>query len=443
MPITEVCRTFMKIVCFPHFFYLSEVSRLIEIGTALRKLGQEVVFFSHGGPYESLAREAGFEVVSIAPTMPPQRAKEYMTYNRGEGSHSLSSSFFTYEELKEYVPAEADALRQVSADAVLIGWNLPSYLSVQVVGIPIMVQQPGPWTAPFFDRKMAEFAPAIAGGSIVSLFHHLPMNRLVNWLMPRARLWIEPFNQLALELGLPQYKSTLDFMAGDLTLVMDTPSILGISPEELEDYCPVHPEFFHKPPKYRYGGPCYARLPGGVPDNVRKHFDTPRTKLYCAMGVSGSPKVLRSIIDIVRGLDLQTLIVTTTILDDDQSGSSGQVLVESHVPAHLVNPMADIAITHGGAGTVQTAIHSGTPLVGIPMHQEQAGNVSLVKRRGAGLMLWKQELSRKRLASALETLVTDSQFRNNMKQLKLEQDQVDGAARAAQEIVYFLSHRTA
>ncbi len=428
----------MKIVCFPHFFYLSEVSRLIEIGNALRKLEQEVFFFSHGGPYESFAREAGFDVVSINPTMSPERANEYMRYNRGEGSKSLSSSFFTYEELKAYVPAEADALRQVNADAVLIGWNLPSYLSVQLAGIPIIVQQPGPWTAPFFDRKMAEFAPAAAGGSIVSLFHHLPMDRFVNWFMPRARLWIKPFKQLALDLGLPQYKSTLDFMAGDLTLVMDTPSILGISPEELEGYSPVHPEFFHKPPRYRYGGPCYARLPGGAPESVRDHFDTSRTRLYCAMGVSGSPKVLRSIIDIVRGFDLRTLIVTTTILDDDKYGATDQVLFESHVSAHLVNPMADVAITHGGAGTVQTAIHSGTPLVGIPMHQEQAGNISLVKRQGAGIMLWKQELTRKHLAIALETLVTDSRFRENMKRLKLEQDRIDGAAKAAQEIVDFL-----
>ena len=155
------------------------------------------------------------------------------------------------------------------------------------------------------------------------------------------------------------------------------------------------------------------------------------------MGVSGSPKVLRSIIDIVRGLDLRALIVTTTILDDN-NGSTEQVLFQSHLPAHLVNPMADIAITHGGAGTVQTAIHSGTPLVGIPMQQEQAGNISLVKRQGAGIMLWKQELTRKHLASALETLVTDSQFRENMKRLKLEQDQIDGTAKAAQEIVNFL-----
>lgn len=428
----------MKIICFPHFYYLSEVSRLIEIGKALVTLEQEVVFFSHGGPYESLARDAGFDVVSIKPAMSAERAEEYMKYNRGEGSKSLSASFFTYQELKVYVSEEVDALRQVKADAVLIGWNLPSYLSVQVVGIPIIVQQPGAWTAPFFDRKMTEFAPALAGAKVSRLLHKLPMDGLVNWLMPRMRLWIKPFNQLAQELGLPQYKSTLDFMAGDLTLVMDTPSILGIDPVDLANYIPAHPAFFHKPPVYRYGGPCYARLPGEVPEKVKEHFNTTQTKLYCAMGVSGSPDVLRAVIDIVRGLELRALIVTTTILEEGACDSSGNVLITSHVPAHLVNPMADIAVTHGGAGTVQTAIHSGTPLVGIPMHQEQAGNITLVKRQGAGMMLWKSELTRKHLATSLETLVMNEKYQVNMMRLKQEQDKIDGAANAANEIINFL-----
>ncbi|NCC32775.1 MAG: hypothetical protein EOM24_12255 [Chloroflexia bacterium] len=50
----------MKIICFPHADYLSEASRLVEIGLALRALGQEVIFFSHGGTYEYIAREASF-----------------------------------------------------------------------------------------------------------------------------------------------------------------------------------------------------------------------------------------------------------------------------------------------------------------------------------------------------------------------------------------------
>ncbi len=423
----------MKIVCFPHFYYLSEVSRLVEIGKALRGMGQEILFFSHGGTYEWVARDGGFEVVAVPPIMSQERADVYMAFNRAEVGNPFRDSFFSYEELKEYVPREAAMLREARAEAVLIGWNLPSYLSVQLVDIPIVVQQPGPFTAPFFDRKMGVFVPTLIGW-----LRHLPLDWLVNWMMPRLRLWIRPFNQLASELGLPQYKSTLDMMAGDLTLVMDAPEILGITPEELEQYNPRHSEYFHKKPKYRYGGPCFARLPGEIPESVRKHFDTSRTKLYCGMGVSGSPEVLGAVIDIVTELDLQALVATTTILDEGTRRTTERVMMVRHVPAHLVNPMADIAITHGGAGTVQTAIHAGTPLVGVPMHGEQVGNISLVQRQGAGIMLPRKSLSHRWLSKALERIATDHSYRENMQRLKRLQDQIDGAVNAAREIIRFM-----
>jgi UDP:flavonoid glycosyltransferase YjiC (YdhE family) len=423
----------MKIICFPHFYYLSEASRLVEMGLALRELGQEVVFFSHGGTYEYVPRQAGFDVVLVEPHMSPERAAEYMAFNRGEKGNPFRDSFFTYDELKAYVPAETDAFRQARADAVLIGWNLPSYLSAPLAGIPILVQQPGPFTAPFFDKKMGVFQP-----SLFSAVRRLPLNWLVNWWLPRAKIWLAPFNRMAQSLGLPQWKSTLDLMAGDLTLVMDAPEILGIPPDELHAYRPRHPHFFHRPPVYRYGGPCFARLPGDVPESIRAHFDTPRPKLYCAMGVSGSPRVLGEVVEIANELEIQSVIATTTVLPERDGNASGRVLLTPHVPAHLVNPLADIAITHGGAGTVQTAIHAGTPLVGIPMHLEQTGNLSLVTRQGAGLMLSKWDLNRRSLGRALQHLLTDASLRENMLRLKSLQDRVDGPAIAAREIVNFL-----
>ena len=110
----------MRIICFPHFYYLSEVSRLVEMGLALRRLEQDVVFFSHGGTYEHVAREAGFEVLAVSPEMSKERAEEYMAFNRGEKGNPFRDSFFTYEELQAYVPSEADAFRQARADAGLI-----------------------------------------------------------------------------------------------------------------------------------------------------------------------------------------------------------------------------------------------------------------------------------------------------------------------------------
>jgi UDP:flavonoid glycosyltransferase YjiC (YdhE family) len=423
----------MKIICFPHFYYLSEVSRLVEVGLDLRRLGQEVIFFSHGGGYEHIASDAGFEVISIEPFMSTQRAADYMAFNRGEKGNPFRESFFNAQELQAYIPAEADAFRQACADVVLIGWNLPSYLSAPLAGIPILVHQPGPFTALFFDNKMGVFQPSLFGAA-----RHLPLNWLVTWWLPRTKIWIAPFNHVARSLGLPQWKSTLDLMAGDLTLVMDMPEILGIPPDELHTYQPKHPQFFHRRPIYRYGGPCFAHLPGEIPESIRAHFNTSRLKLYCAMGVSSSPQVLREVIEIVNDLGFQSVIATTTILQKDGKLDSERVLLTPHAPAHLVNPLADIAITHGGAGTVQTAIHSGTPLVGIPMHLEQTGNLSLVTRQGAGVMLSKWDLNRFSLGRVLEGLLSDTSLRQNMLHLKSIQDKVNGPAIAAREIVNFL-----
>lgn len=55
----------MRIVCFPCFYYLSEVSRLVETGKALRTLGQDVQFFNHDASLHE-GREpfcAGFDLV--------------------------------------------------------------------------------------------------------------------------------------------------------------------------------------------------------------------------------------------------------------------------------------------------------------------------------------------------------------------------------------------
>jgi hypothetical protein len=95
-----------------------------------------------------------------------------------------------------------------------------------------------------------------------------------------------------------------------------------------------------------------------VPEQGLNHIKTLRTKLYRAMGSSGSPQVLRDLVGIVSDLDLQPLIITTTILDGRVGNITERVLLMPHVPAHLVNSLADIALTNGGAGTVQTAIHA-------------------------------------------------------------------------------------
>ena len=72
------------------------------------------------------------------------------------------------------------------------------------------------------------------------------------------------------------------------------------------------------------------------------------------------------------------------------------------------------------------------------MQLEQTGNISLVTRQGAGLMLSKWDLNARSLGRSLERLLSDSDMKANMLRLKAIQDEVDGPANAAGEIVRFL-----
>jgi UDP:flavonoid glycosyltransferase YjiC (YdhE family) len=96
--------------------------------------------------------------------------------------------------------------------------------------------------------------------------------------------------------------------------------------------------------------------------------------------------------------------------------------------------MCDAAIIHGGQGTVQTAIASGTPFVGIPLQPEQNVNLKIVERLGGGRTLSLKALRRNRLRPSLEEVLRNPSFKRAMADLRDRQAQRNGPAAAAQRL---------
>ena len=97
--------------------------------------------------------------------------------------------------------------------------------------------------------------------------------------------------------------------------------------------------------------------------------------------------------------------------------------------------MVDVAVIHGGQGSVQTAIASGTPLVGIPLHVEQGLNVAMIERHGAGIMQIKHDINPRDIRAKVETILNNDSYKKNMMQLSEYQNCVDGVARTVDEIL--------
>lgn len=66
---------------FPAFQNLAEISRLVRIAERYRELGGQAVFFSHGGDYEVLAKEAGFRGQSVEPIYTNEQIRDLMKYD--------------------------------------------------------------------------------------------------------------------------------------------------------------------------------------------------------------------------------------------------------------------------------------------------------------------------------------------------------------------------
>jgi UDP:flavonoid glycosyltransferase YjiC (YdhE family) len=101
-------------------------------------------------------------------------------------------------------------------------------------------------------------------------------------------------------------------------------------------------------------------------------------------------------------------------------------------------PRVALAVTAGGQGSVQTALASGTPLVGIPLQPEQDTNVVLAERVGAARRVPLALAGSATLTSTAATLLADPAARAAAQRIRDLYAKTDGADLAAEAICTLL-----
>lgn len=103
------------------------------------------------------------------------------------------------------------------------------------------------------------------------------------------------------------------------------------------------------------------------------------------------------------------------------------VYLERYLPQSLLFPHCDLVITHGGSGTVRTALTHGLPMVILPIAADQPENA----RRCEALGLARVVLSRNRTAEAIReasrAVLHDSRYRRNAERLRDEMRALPGS----------------
>ncbi|MEJ2635225.1 MAG: glycosyltransferase [Calditrichia bacterium] len=389
---------------------------------ALQKIGVPAIMSTHGGTYEFVLKDEEIPYRKIEPFFSDADCDRYLKTIHKPWVRLFSKSF-----LDRQVKFEIDLFKSVQACAVITGFNLPAALSARYLGIPLIVTHLGSFVPLLIEKKMLAFSECFDNG-LMRLIPDERINRFFTRLFPHLPFQLRLFNSIADEIGVEPIRSFFDLMMGDLTLITDVPEILGISEEEMEVWKPSPAKFYRPAAHMKYSGPIFARLFGEIPEDVRTFLQTENPKIYVAMA-SGKAKNLKQVYDAISSMDVRA--VFCSLVHDRKFVSGGDILVADFLPSHLVMPLCDLAIIHGGQGSVQTAISAGTPIIGFPIQPEQNFNLKQVERHGAGICLSLRNLHRGHLTEAINRVLSDDSYRRSMQRLQSWQSRRDGASEVA------------
>ena len=194
--------------------------------------------------------------------------------------------------------------------------------------------------------------------------------------------------------------------------------------------------------KIHFTGPLLIDYPDEMPSREtlkEKHMVAgDKTMVYVTIG-GGSALIgeqfLQLVLESLKMLPWLTGVVATGIaISPDKIKSfnpPNNVVIRGFVPGTEMIKASDVTVFHGGSSTLMTCLACGTPAVVIPSMGEQEDNGAVLAQNGAGIVLDKKTLTPQMLVEAIQTIITDPNYREQAAKLKSLGEKYGGAEVAA------------
>ncbi len=363
-----------------------EIAKGIERHPAAGKVF-DIHFISDGGDFERMIEKHGFAMTRMEPRLTNEKIEFIAKVDRGE----KFAVALTDAELIQRVENESACLKQLKPAAVVTGSYVTIPVTCRILGTPLVWAVQSTWLPDFFCH----------GAGMTDHLRPTPLKAVTDWsVLQFINFWIRygflnPINRTAKHFGVPGYDSIFEFWRGDITLVAEPPEFSGAK----------------LPPKHTFIGPLIPQDEFALPKEIAA---IPRDKplIYFAMGSSGTPGIVAKIVEGFEGRPYY-VIAPVKFLLERVSGVRvpANVLVTDWVPALQVNKLADLAVIHGGIGTVMVAALAGKPVVGVGMQMEQVANLACLERLGFAIRVGKSRDPSAKIQSAIQMLMQDETAR--------------------------------
>ena len=409
-----------RVLFAPETFNFAEVTRAIEVARRMPS-DVECVFAGFSRRNSEYIKAAGFEFRLLTPYLSDEEGRQALAFDQGR---SLRHPF-TAQMLAQRVTSERVLLRCLRPDAVVIGVTPSQFISARAECVPLVFVRP-------FAYSLAHLEAARKVGATGFLPRTTPEECLVDDAAAhllhiagtRAPL-SRAFHQVAEANGVSLPQGLFAGLTADLNLIASAPHLL--------------PRWLEMPEGHRVVGPVYAHLPGEVPEIVADLASGPKPLVYFAVGSSGNRDL---VLEVLRGLgraDCQVLApVRSHIKDEDLDTLPLNVHVTDWIPAHQLGNAVDLAITHGGEGTVQNSCAQGWPFIGIPLQFEQRFNVQRCVTFGSARLVSQKEARKADWAALVRETLADDLMRSRARRMADLMKGLDGPGQAAEAICKLL-----
>lgn len=389
---------------------------MVEIAKAVSNCPQareifDIHFISDGGDFERLIEKHHFPLTRMQPRLTPEKIEHILQVDRGE----KFAPAFSDDESIERVEGEIALLDRLKPVAVVTGSYVTIPVSCRVRRVPLVWVVQSTWLPEFFNHG-AGMTDRIRPGFVKMVSDRFVKGFINFWI---RRGFLNGVNRAAKHFGVQGFASIFEYWSGALTMVAEPPGFSRVS----------------LPRNHHYIGPLIPTDAFTLPEWIR---DVPRDKplIYFAMGSSGEPSIVGRIVESFEGQPYRVIAPVKFQLDQVTGVRVPEnVIVTDWVPAREVNAMVDLAVIHGGIGTVMVAALSGKPVVGMGMQLEQVANLACLERLGFAVRVRKSKDPSRAIQTAIQEQIGNDHAKAKAAAFAKEIAAWDDPRRAAQLLV--------
>jgi UDP:flavonoid glycosyltransferase YjiC (YdhE family) len=321
---------------------------------------------------------------------------------------------------ENFVRANCEAYEKliaaIDADIVIDFWNPFACIAARILNKPLI--------------------------SIMQADQHPDNKGLIWWKEPPKNLptALPTINKVISDYGLKPVTKFEELNVGDLTLVVGTPEI-----DPLPDGA-----------KGTYIGPILWEKPGDKLPEWVENIENTKPLIWVYPGnprygpketVLDSKIIIQACIEVLPKIDVNVILTTGTHkLPKDLLPLPDNFYFAPYLPGIQLAKKCDLMIHHGGYGSCQTSLYTGTPAVIIPTFSERESNARRVAAVGAGEYVlpkarnfWKNEFDLDELQEKINLVLSTPSFLSNAQIQSEKLASYGGPEKAVQLIEDFIS----